>query len=227
MKKRQQLRSMFLLLFIAVLGSTWGAQRAHADIVSEFTGTWYTAQYGLDGFYRDQSSIGPVVFEPFGADGLHEGFFFSSPVTDGTLDPGCNSWPCGVSWSGTFVGGTMNMYIDTDAFGPTFTATITGGSYSGDEGGMEPYYPWYSAGDGQTFTFTSAPWGDDWTSTGTFTGGFGGDGAIFGGEGTLTMTTTTAPTTVPEPGGITLLGTGMVLLVASLRLRLRNSPLAP
>ncbi len=220
MKKLQQLRSMVLLLFIAILGSTWGAQRAHADIVSEYTGTWDAGPYGYGGANQDESA-GPVFFYGFGADGSHEAFFFSSPVTDGTLNPGCSSYPCGVSWSGTFVGGIMNMSIDTDA--PTFTATITGGSYSGDQGGLEPYYPWYSYGDEQTFTFTSAPWGDDWTSTGTFTGGFGGDGALFSGFGTLSMTTTTAPTTVPEPGGITLLGTGMVLVVASLRRRLRNS----
>jgi hypothetical protein len=226
MKKLQQLRSMFLLLFVATLGSTWGAQRAHADIVSEFTGTWDTAQYGYDGVNQDQSSIGPVVFDSFGADGSHQAFFFSSPVTAGTLDPGCNSYPCSESWSGTFVGGIMNMYIDTDAFGPTFTATITGGSYFGDEGGLEPYYPWYSAENGQTFTFTGQ-WANGWTSVGTFTGGFQQDGAEPNEGGTLSMTTTTAPTTVPEPGGMTLLGTGMVLVVASLRLRLRNSSLVP
>jgi hypothetical protein len=221
MKKLQHLRSMFLLMFIAILGSTWGIQRAHADTVSEFTGSWDTIQYGFGGVNQDQSSIGPVVFYI----GSHQAFFFSNPVTDGTLETGCPSVPCFDSWSGTFVGGIMNMYIDTDAFGPTFTAKITGGTYSGDAE-FSDYYPYVSSEYGQTFTFTGQ-WANGWTSTGTFTGGFEQDGAVPNEGGTLTMTTTTAPTTVPEPGSITLLGTGMVLLVASLRLRLKNSSLVP
>jgi hypothetical protein len=225
MKKLQQLRSMFLLLFIAILGSTWGAQRAHADTVSEYTGTWYTEQYGYDGVNPDQSVIGPVVFNPFGADGLHEGFFFTSPVTAGTL-PNCTSNPCYTAYSGTFVGGTMNFYVDTDGFGPTFTATITGGSYSGDEDFDEDTFPYVSFDNTQTFTFTGQ-WANGWTSMGTFSGGFSTNDGLPGGNGIISMTTTTAPTTVPEPGGMTLLGTGMVLVVASLRRRLRNSPLVP
>jgi hypothetical protein len=224
MKKLQQLRSMFLLLFIAILGSTWGAQRAHADIVSEFTGTWDTGLYGYDGVNPDQSVIGPVFFDSFGADGSHLAFFFTSPVTAGTL-PNCTSDPCYSAYSGTFVGGIMNMYIDTDAFGPTFTATITGGSYSGDEGFSDDF-PYVSIDNTQTFTFTGQ-WANGWTSMGTFTGGSSTAVAGPPGYGTLTMTTTTAPTTVPEPGGMTLLGTEMVLVVASLRLRLRNSSLVP
>jgi hypothetical protein len=223
MKKLQQLRSMFLLLFIAILGSTWGAQRAHADTVSEFTGTWYTSEFGYAGTLQDESSNGPVLFDGFGADGSHLGFFLSFPVTAGTLRPDCaffsSSCPGLVSWGGTFVGGIMNMYVDTDAFGPTFTATITGGSYSGFDSGSAPFV---ESGDEQTFTFTGQ-WPNGWTSVGTFTGGYGQDDDILGGSGTLTMTTTTAPTTVPEPGSMTLLGTGMALVVAFLRLRLRNS----
>ena len=75
MNKLQQLRSMFLLLFIAILGSTWGAQRAYADTVNEFTGTWYTPEcfVGCDsyaGTLQDESSNGPVFFEPFGLLGV-------------------------------------------------------------------------------------------------------------------------------------------------------------
>jgi len=224
MRKLQQLRSMFLLLFVAIFGSTWGAQRAHADTVSEFTGTWYTdecilgcAYYG--GTFQDEST-GPVIFDNFGPDGSHELFFLSFPVTAGTLRPDCVDFGCSASWSGTFVGGIVNFYLDTDAFGPTFTATITGGSYSGFNNGLP--YPYNEVDDEQTFAFTGE-WANGWTSVGTFTGDYGEDEGFPGGSGTLTMTTTTAPTPVPEPGSMTLLGTGMVLLVASLRLRLRNS----
>src|SRR5271170_7380565 len=174
MKKLQQLRSMFLLLFVAILGSTWGAQRAHADTVSEFTGTWETGPFGY-GSNQDESTSGPVFFDSFGADGSHVGFFLSFPVTAGTLRPDCDfydSCPGFVSWSGTFVGGIMNMYIDTDTFGPTFTATITGGSYSGFNNGL--VYPYDESDDEQTFTFTGQ-WPNGWTSVGTFTGGYGED----------------------------------------------------
>jgi hypothetical protein len=221
MKKVEQLKSMFLLLFVAILGSTWGTQRAYADTVSEFTGTWYTGPYGYSS-NQDESTSGPVFFDSFGADGSHVAFFLSFPVTDGTLRPDCdfyNSCPGPVSWSGTFVGGTMDMYIDTDAFGPTFTAAITGGSYSGFNNQL--VYPYEDSNDGQTFTFTGQ-WPNGWTSVGTFTGDFGDDEGSVGGYGTLTMTTTTAPTAVPEPGGMTLVGTGMVLVVAILGLRLKN-----
>jgi hypothetical protein len=223
MKKLQQLQSMFLLVFIAILGSTWGAQRAHADTVSEFTGTWYTSQFGYAGTNQDESTY-PVLFDNFGADGSHLGFFLSFPVTVGTLRPECvfyGTCPGVPSWSGTFVGGIMNFYLDTDAFGPTFTATITGGSYSGYNNEL-PYGD-NESDDFQTFTFTGQ-WPNGWTSVGTFTGGYGNDGLPGPtGGGVLSMTTTTAPATVPEPGGMTLLGTGMALVAASLRLRLRNS----
>jgi PEP-CTERM motif len=224
MKKLQHLRSIFLLLFVSILGSTWGAQRAHADTVSEFTGTWYTSELGYAGTNQDESTTGPVIFDNFGPDGSHELFFLSFPVTAGTLRPDCVDFGCSASWGGTFVGGIMNMYLDTDGFGPIFTATITGGSYSGFSNGLPPDFT--ETGDEQTFTF-AGQWPNGWTSVGTFTGGYGVDGDVLGGSGILTMTTTTAPTTVPEPGSMTLLGTGMVLVVASLRLRLRNSSLVP
>jgi hypothetical protein len=213
---------MSLLLTVAILGSTWGAQRAHADTVSEFTGSWDTGQFG---FFpnQDQSSNGPVVFNGFGADGSHQGFFYDSPLTVGTLDTGCPSYPCSVSYSGTFVGGVMAFYIDTED-SPAFTATITGGSYSGYNYSNEQYYPYYSAGEGQTFTFTGQ-WANGWTSEGTFSGGFEQDGAEPNSGGTITMTTTTAPAPVPEPGSMALLGTGMVLAAAFLRRRLWNSSL--
>jgi PEP-CTERM motif len=222
MKKLERLKSMSLILFVAFLGGTWGAQRAHADTVSEFTGTWETGPSGY-GSNQDESSSGPAFFNSFGADGSHVGFFLAFPVTAGTLRPDCafyGSCAGPVAWSGTFVGGIMNMYIDTDAFGPTFTATITGGSYSGFTNSL--VYPDDESDDEQTFTFTGQ-WPNGWTSVGTFTGGYGEDEGTHGGFGTLTMTTTTAPTTVPEPGSITLLGTGMVLVAASLRRKLRSS----
>jgi len=221
MKKLSQLRSMFLLLFIVILGGTWGAQRAHADTVSEFTGTWYT--FGVPTSAYDESyneTTGPVVFD------LNNGvepFFFSAPVTSGTLRT-CTSDTCSASYSGTFVGGTISIYVD-DPAPPAFIATITSGSYSGFNQ-IPCIYPDCYANDEQTINFTGQ-WANGWTTVGTVSVGF--DDTIAGppGYGTLTMTTTTAPTTVPEPGGMTLLGTGMVLVVASLRPRLRNSSLVP
>src|SRR5271170_4121316 len=223
MKKLRHLRSMFLLLFVAILGSTWGAQRAYADTVSEFTGTWYTGDLGYAGTLQDESINGAAFLYPFGADGSHQGIVTSVPVTAGTLRPDCafnsSSCPGYVSWGGTFVGGIMDMFIDFDD-SPAFTATITGGSYSGhNNGGV---YPYEDIDDAQTFTFTGQ-WPNGWTSVGTFSGDYADFQGFPGGSGSLTMTTTTAPTTVPEPGGVTLLGTGMVLAAAFLRLRLRNS----
>jgi hypothetical protein len=67
---------MFLLLFIAILGGTWGAQRAHADTVSDFTEPGAPI---LSSFSANYESIGPVVFYEFGA-GLKP-IFTSNPVT--------------------------------------------------------------------------------------------------------------------------------------------------
>ncbi len=221
MRKPQQLRLIFLLLFIAILGSTWGAQRAHADIVSLYTGTWDTR--GVGGSAYDESyneTTGPLLFDP--SNGV-EPFFFTAPVTSGTLRT-CTSDTCSESYSGTFVGGTISMYID-DPAPPAFIGTITSGSYSGYNQ-VPCVYPDCYAYDGQTINFTGV-WANGWTTVGTLSAGY--DDSIAGppGYATLTMTTTTAPSTVPEPGSMTLLGTGMVLVVASLRRRLRNSPLVP
>jgi hypothetical protein len=222
MKKLQQLRLVFLLLFVAILGGTWGAQPAHADTVSEFTGTWFTQEVppsAYDESYNE--SIGPILFDQFG-NGL-EPFFFTDPVTSGTLRT-CTSDSCSESYSGTFVGGTISMYLD-DPAPPALVATITGGSYSGYNQ-VPCFYPYCNAYDGQTINFTGV-WANGWTTVGTLSAGFDDSVAGNPNAATLTMTTTTAPTTVPEPGSMTLLGTGMLLLVTSLRRRLQNSSLVP
>jgi hypothetical protein len=221
MRKPQQLKSMFLLLFIAILGSTWGAQRAHADIVSEYTGTWSTRGIGPSAYDESYNeTTGPILFDP--NNGV-EPFFFSAPVTSGTLRT-CTSDSCSESYSGTFVGGTISMYLD-DPAPPALVATITGGSYSGYNQ-VPCFYPYCNAYDGQTINFTGV-WANGWTTVGTLSAGFDDSVAGNPNAATLTMTTTTAPTTVPEPGSMTLLGTGMLLLVTSLRRRLQNSSLVP
>jgi hypothetical protein len=103
---------------------------------------------------------------------------------------------------------------------PALVATITSGSYSGYNQ-IPCIYPYCYAYDTQTINFTGQ-WANGWTSVGTLTAGF--DDSVAGNPafGTLTMTTT-APSAVPEPSGMILLGTGMVLLVASVRLRWGNS----
>jgi hypothetical protein len=215
MKKLQSLRSIFLLLTVAILGSTWGAQRAHADTVSQFTGTWYTFDVGPSA-YDESYSFNPVIFDP--NNGV-EPFFFSDPVTSGTLRT-CTSDSCSESYSGTFVGGTLSMYVD-DPAPPAFIATITGGSYSGFNQ-IPCIYPDCYANDGQTINFTGL-WANGWTTVGTASVGFDDSTAGNPGFGTLTMTTTTAPAPVPEPGSMALLGSGMVLLAVFLRRRLWNS----
>jgi hypothetical protein len=222
MRKLQQLKSTFLLLFVAFLGSTWGAQRAQADTVGEFTGTW-TVYDSIIPFGSNENP-GPVGFNQFGADGSHDAFFVINPVTDGTLFNCGSSFPCNTNYSGTFVGGTMTMCLD-ECLSTTFTAPITGGSYSGDQT-VPCIYPYCSIDDYQTFTFTGQ-WANGWTSVGTFTAGFSQDGAEPSADSAAVSLTTTGRSAVPEPGGITLLGTGMILLVASLPLRLKNSFLAP
>jgi hypothetical protein len=216
MKKLERLKSMSLLLFVAFLGGTWGAQRAHADTVSEFTGTW-DSLIQINDFGHDENP-GTVLFNPFSADSSYS-FVVINPTTAGTLNT-CTSYPCYEGWSGTFVGGTMSFNLtDNYPTPPAFTATITGGSYSGFE--SCPEFPPCFFDDSQTFTFTGQ-WANGWTSVGTFSAAFEQDGVEPGSSATLSMTTT-APSAVPEPGGITLMGTGIILVVASLRLRLRNS----
>jgi hypothetical protein len=221
---------MFLLLFIAILGSTWGAQRAHADIISAFTGTWETDYVGpssYDESYNENSS-GPVlignpnVAPPNVLDNPNASLlmvFFDKPVTAGTLRT-CSTSSCAESYSGTFVGGTLSMYLDDPA--PALTATITGGSYDGIH--LSPCMYECDDYDEQTIDFTGQWAKTGWTSVGTlyiyYTEALSGDDF---GYATVNMTTTTAPTTVPEPGGVILLGTGMVLVAASLRFRVRNS----
>ena len=40
MKKTPRLARIFVLAVFAILGSTWGVGRAHADTIGMFTGSW-------------------------------------------------------------------------------------------------------------------------------------------------------------------------------------------
>jgi hypothetical protein len=222
-KKVSRRTPLFLVSFLVIVGSTCGVQRAQADPVDMFTGSW-NPYFGSSPVAADQSIAGS-----FGS--TFDGELGSNPVAVCTGGPCPPALPTQLegsdSWSGTFDGGSLGILF---SFGAEFEATITGGSFSGartwsfdtDEnyGGNQQMLSF----TGTWFTIDPITGGlspNGWRSDGTLTDSIGWEiGGGYSQSGTITLTTYTTP----EPAGMTFLGLGMVA-VGFLRHRLTNSSL--
>jgi len=208
MKKVPRLTSVFLLLILAIIG---GVQRADADTINTFTGTW---NMSCEGYCASPW----LYFQSLG--GLHglfgsifDGFFsFDGSVTDYSDDHGCDQlFPCTSHWSGRFDGGSVS-FVATDNQGLgleySFTGMITGGSFSGT-------YTCDSSGcfgsNNAMLSFTST-WTNGWRSEGTLNVTSDLGDLPRGSSGPLSMTTVT-----PELDSVTLLGSGIIGIAIFLR----------
>ena len=215
MKKAPRLTPFSLLLIFVILGSTCGVQRAHAATVNMFTGTWRVDS--PDAAYRDKQSISNLE----GLFGFQGRFSFNGSISnysDGQVCPIPST--CMEVWSGTFSGGSVSWGGSTNqSVEYLFTGTITDGSFSGDAGCNSEGE--CSNSNRATFSFTST-WTNGWRSDGTllvdsctaFLSCLSAPGSI----GSLSITTMT-----PEPGSMTLLGSGILAVAVFLRRRVRNS----
>ncbi len=213
MKKALRFIPTFLVAF-AIAGSPCGVQRADAETISMFTGTFDLEGTGIHAFTEFQGFQNLTVLFPSLMPGA--GFLTTDPAIDLDNyfdDHGCdNAFPCEEHWSGTFNGGSMSLVaFDGNGHTYSFTGTITGGSFSGDFH-FDHSGTW--GGNNQTLSFTARST-NGWTSDGTLTTSNDlGDPFNGKGRGTLSMTTVT-----PEPGSMTLLGSGIVAVAAFLRRR--------
>jgi hypothetical protein len=131
---------VFVIAILAILGSTWGAARAHAETILLFIGSWQMQSAGgcCDGAGFQDQSIGDLV-GPISPD--FTGFFaFDGSISNySEQGSGCSpfSSPCTVTWSGVFSGGTVSFGAccgQTGLYDYSFTGLITGGSFGGEMG---------------------------------------------------------------------------------------------
>ncbi len=234
MKKAPRLTAVFLLPIFAIIGSTWGVQRAHAATVSTFTGSWRLDSDGAGTgsvASRTNQSIDNLR-GPIGSD-FNGIFSFNGSIgnySDEFGGPGCdpNSFSSCENWSGSLSGSVSFAAYNSQAE-YTFKGTITAGSFSGT---VTCDLEGQCLGENEaTFSFTSAIWQEltsasrgpnGWTSAGTLDVGSCIEGCSPISIGTLSMTTIT-PT--PEPASMALFGSGILAVATFVRRRLSKRSL--
>ena len=145
---------------------------------------------------------------------------FIAQVSSYSESVNCDYSPCLYLWNGTLDGGSTNIAATIETLSadgvPTytdlsFTGTISRGAFWGSFENCTGTYP---CGSSVVFLMNiEGTWSNGWKSSGPVSvyGDFS-DGLSY----TMTLTTTT----VPEPGSLVLLGSGLTVLAGALRRKL-------
>jgi hypothetical protein len=206
-----------LQVILVIAGSTWGLQRAHAETIGMFTGSWPMTSSEVA--YKDKQAINDL-FVSFESN-FQNSFSFNGAISNYSEG---GSGPCSIfdriceTWSGTLSGGSVAFVGSDGSVEYTFTGTITGGSFSGYYACSNEELSVCSDNNDASFSFTSR-WTNGWVSEGTVNVKscvIAGCGPFTG--GTLSMTTTVGP----EPSSMTLLCSGIVAVAIFLRRRTKR-----